>query len=57
MQKEVEDHCRRGQWKPVLRNTIGDTKTVISVWSFKRKRRPDGSLLKHKARLCVHGGM
>jgi len=27
------------------------------IWSFKRKRRPDGSLLKHKARLCAHGGM
>ena len=34
-----------------------DTKPIRSVWSFKRKRRPDGSLLKHKARLCAHGGM
>ena len=49
MQKEVEDHCSRGHWKPVLRNTIGDVKTVKYVWSFNRKRRPDGSLLKYKA--------
>ena len=41
----------------MLRNTIGNIKTVRSVWSFKRKHRPDGSLLKHKARICVHGGM
>ena len=26
------------------------------IWSFKRKRHPDGSLDKYKARLCVHGG-
>jgi Reverse transcriptase (RNA-dependent DNA polymerase) len=34
-----------------------DMKPIKTVWSFKCKRRPDGSLLKHKARLCVHGGM
>ena len=26
------------------------------IWSFKRKRHPDGSLSKYKARLCCHGG-
>ena len=26
------------------------------IWSFKRKRHPDGSLSKYKARVCVHGG-
>ena len=26
------------------------------VWSFKRKRHPDGTLDKYKARLCCHGG-
>ena len=28
----------------------------MMIWSFKRKRHPDGSLDKHKARLCCHGG-
>ena len=28
----------------------------MDIWSFKRKRYPDGSLNKHKYRLCVHGG-
>ena len=27
------------------------------IWSLKRKRNPFGELIKHKARLCVHGGM
>ena len=28
----------------------------MAIWSFKRKRFPDGMLNKHKARLCAHGG-
>eukprot|EP00985_Skeletonema_marinoi_P020725 scaffold12380_cov197-Skeletonema_marinoi.AAC.1 len=32
-------------------------KAITSIWSMKRKRLPDGTLLKHKARLCAHGGM
>jgi hypothetical protein len=34
-----------------------DTKTIMSIWSFKRKHYPDGTLNKHKACICVHGGM
>ena len=26
----------------------------MMIWSFKRKRRPDGTLAKYKARLCCH---
>ena len=29
---------------------------IMMIWSFKRKRHPDGSLNKHKAQLCCHGG-
>ena len=32
-----------------------NTKTIMSIWSFKRKRFPDGRIMKHKARLCAHG--
>ena len=32
-------------------------KTIQAIWSFKRKRYPDGTLNKHKVRLCAHGGM
>jgi hypothetical protein len=28
---------------------------LSSIWSYRRKRRPNGALLKHKARLCVDG--
>jgi hypothetical protein len=33
------------------------TKPIMSIWSFKCKQYPDGTLNKHKARLCAHGGM
>jgi hypothetical protein len=33
------------------------TKTTMSIWSFKRKQYLDGTLIKHKAHLCAHGGM
>jgi hypothetical protein len=57
MVKELEDHHHRGHWSVVRRNQIGKAKTIKTIWSFKRKRRPDGSIIKHKARLCAHGGM
>jgi hypothetical protein len=28
---------------------------LSSIWSYRRKRRPNGVLLKHKSRLCVDG--
>ena len=58
MIKEVTDHEERGHWDLVLRSTIPrGVKTIQAIWSFKRKRFPDGTLNKHKARLCAHGGM
>ena len=58
MQKEIDDHTRRKHWEIIPRSMMPDNmKTIMSVWSFKRKRFPDGTLNKHKARLCAHGGM
>ena len=57
MVKEIEDHSKNVHWKRIFRHTILDVKTVKAVWSFERKRCHDGSLLKYKDRLCVHGGL
>ena len=57
MIKEIDDHTNNKHWKVVRRSMIGNVKTITSIWSFKRKRRRDGSLLKHKASLCAHVGM
>jgi len=32
-------------------------KTILSIWSFKRKRIPDGTISKYKASFRVHGGI
>jgi len=31
-------------------------KILPSIWSFRCKRAPDWTIIKHKARLCLHGG-
>ena len=58
MLKETAEHESRKHWSVVLRSTMPvGTKPIQAIWSFKRKRFPDGSLNKHKACLCAHGGM
>jgi hypothetical protein len=58
MRKEIEDHESWDHWEIVHCSSIPEgKKTIQAIWSFKRKRFPDGSLNKHKARLCAHGGM
>jgi hypothetical protein len=58
MQQEVADHELRNHWTIVHCSTVPKTaKLIQAIWSFKRKQRPDGTLGKHKARLCAHGGM
>ncbi len=58
MLKEIDDHESNNHWTMIERSSMPATaKTILSIWSFKRKRTPSGALLKHKARLCAHGGM
>ena len=58
MQKEIADHEDRDHWTLVERSTMPKwAKTIQAIWSFKRKRYPDGRINKHKARICAHGGM
>jgi len=49
---------KRCRWYIANRSTLPDnTKPIRAIWSVKWKRRPYGSLLKHKARICAHSGM
>ena len=58
MQIEIDAHQTREHWKIIPRSEMPpEMKTIMAIWSFKRKRFPDGTLNKHKARLCAHGGM
>jgi hypothetical protein len=58
MSVELKAHIDQGHWVKMPRTDLPkDVKPIKMVWSFKCKRRPNGSLLKHKACLCVHGSM
>ena len=62
MIKEVESHEERSHWTPIKnievnnkhKNKYGKHRNILSIWSFMRKRFPEGGFMKHKARLCVH---
>ena len=57
MDKEVESLQKDGVFRIIpLSELPSDKKLIPMIWSFKRKRNPLGDLIKHKARLCVHGG-
>jgi hypothetical protein len=38
-----------------ISNLPARAKLISSIWSYRRKRLPNGVLLKHKSRLCVNG--
>ena len=56
MLKEIKDHEDRKHWVYCRRAELRNVQTIMAIRSFKRKRAPDGRLLKHKAMLCAHGG-
>ncbi len=58
MVNKVDDHESQVHWTLTkCCNLPPGTKTIMSIWSFKRKRYPDGTLNKYKARLCAHCSM
>ncbi len=58
MQIKVADHELQNHWAIVHCSTVPRTaKPIQAIWSFMRKQHPDGTLIKHKARLCAHDGI
>jgi hypothetical protein len=57
MCREVSDLIRSNTVEIRLRSCVPfGLKVLSAIWSFRRKRAPDWTVLKHKARLCPHGG-
>ncbi len=55
MMKEVQDHENRDHWTMIPRTDMPDgAKSILAVWSFKRKVFPDGRVLKYKG--CIDAG-
>ena len=58
MVKEIKDHEEGDHWELFERSKMPPgAKTILSFWAFKRKRLPDSTIAKYKARLNTHGGM
>jgi hypothetical protein len=58
MDKEINDLESFKTWKLIKRNQVPKGKKILpSTWTFRRKRSPDGTIAKHKARFCVRGDL
>ena len=58
MKDEVNQHLQHKHFSLIPKHQIpSKSKIIQEIWTFKRKRTPDGQVIKHKARLCAHGGM
>ena len=58
MQKEISDHEKRKHWKLFHRSETKGAKTIMEIWSFRRKRdNIIGKMKKYKARIYAHVGM
>ena len=58
MLDEIQIHEQHQHWKLMHRKDIPlGAKTIMAIWSFKRKCYPDGRLNEYKARSCAYGGM
>ncbi len=58
MRREISDFLATDTIEIVPRSSLPlDNKPLQAIWSFRRKRLPDWSIQKYKARLCPHGGM
>jgi hypothetical protein len=56
MQKEIADLEVRGTWVEVPANEA-KTRILPGTWVLRRKRLPDGTVTKFKARYCVRGDL
>jgi hypothetical protein len=57
MEVALADHKFCNHWTLMERKDLPiRTKMIMAILSFKHKQFPDGTLNKHKARLCAHGG-
>ena len=48
MMKEIDDHESHNHWSLVWWSSLPPgAKKIMSIWSFKRKRLPDGRIIQH----------
>jgi hypothetical protein len=58
MQREVSDLLTSDTLELTPRSSLSpENHPLQPIWSFRRKRAPDWTILKHRSRVCPHGGM
>ena len=58
MEKERKDLTTEDVWEIIPKSSLPTSAHIIQLLqSFKRKRKPFGELIKHKARVFEHAGM
>ena len=58
MQQEIQRMFKNDVFRLYPKHQVPRYKSILPViWSFRRTRTPDGSVYRHRARLCVHGGI
>jgi hypothetical protein len=55
MDLELDDLVDKGTFTLQDRSIAGGHEITSSTWTFKRKRRPEGFIIRYKARFCVRG--
>ena len=55
MNNEIQSLIIRETWDIVSRKSVADHNALPGTWSFKFKRKTDGTISKFKARYCVRG--
>ena len=57
-EKEIKDFTAEHFWEILPKSSLPSSEHIIRlIWSFKIIKNLFRELIKHKARLCVHGGM
>lgn len=56
MKREIKDLVATGAVELILQSTLSADTILPAIWSFRRKRAPDWTVIKYKARVCPHGG-
>ena len=58
MDSEMENLFTNEIYELIQRNEVPPSKTVLrSIWSHQRKTKPDGTVYRHRSRICVDGSM
>ena len=55
--KEIGAHEIDKHQNIVIIRELNGKNTIMPICYFRRKMAPDGRLIKHKSRLCAHGGI